>query len=51
MLRCEDAKGTLNVGADADLVVLSWSEGGKDARELQVDEVWKFGKRCFTPKE
>ncbi|KAJ5110304.1 N-acetylglucosamine-6-phosphate deacetylase [Penicillium argentinense] len=51
MLRCEDTKGTLKVGADADLVVLSWSEGEKNSRELQVDEVWKFGKRCFTRKE
>ncbi|KAM5511661.1 N-acetylglucosamine-6-phosphate deacetylase [Fusarium oxysporum f. sp. phaseoli] len=51
MLGCEDTKGTLKPGADADLVVLSWSKGEEKSRELQLDEVWKFGKKCFTRKE
>ncbi|UPL02968.1 hypothetical protein LCI18_013902 [Fusarium solani-melongenae] len=51
MLGCEDTKGTLKPGADADLVVLSWSKGEERSRELQLDEVWKFGKKWFTRKE
>ncbi|KAK2684543.1 hypothetical protein QWA68_016411 [Fusarium oxysporum] len=51
MLGCEDTKGTLKPGADTDLVVLSWSKGEEKSRELQLDEVWKFGKKCFTRKE
>jgi N-acetylglucosamine-6-phosphate deacetylase len=49
MLDILDTKGTLDPGADADLVVL-----GEEATEsggvpdLTVDEVWKFGVRVFT---
>jgi len=44
MLGLHTVKGTLDAGADADLVVLS--EAANDGRtELVVDEVWKFGVR------
>lgn len=42
MLGLEEVKGTLAPGADADLIILSEAEGG---RELKLDEVWKFGSR------
>ncbi|KAL2016867.1 hypothetical protein VTK56DRAFT_2901 [Thermocarpiscus australiensis] len=46
MLGLQGVKGSLDAGADADLVVLSEkvSEGRTD---LVVDEVWKFGMRIF----
>lgn len=42
MLRLEGVKGTLEPGADADLMVLTEEEDGK---RLRLDEVWKFGIR------
>ncbi len=46
LLGCSDQKGSLRPGADADLVVLSW--GTVDGlRELQVDQVWKFGSKVY----
>ncbi|KAK4119294.1 carbohydrate esterase family 9 protein [Parathielavia appendiculata] len=48
MLGAQGIKGTLDAGADADLVVLSETvsdDGGR--RELVVDEVWKFGVKIF----
>ncbi|KAL2260297.1 hypothetical protein VTK26DRAFT_5735 [Humicola hyalothermophila] len=46
MLGINGVKGTLDSGADADLVVLSENrEGGQTS--LVVDEVWKFGVRIF----
>ena len=42
MLGLEEVKGTLAPGADADLIILTEAEGG---RELKLDEVWKFGSR------
>jgi N-acetylglucosamine-6-phosphate deacetylase len=56
MLGLQGVKGTLDAGADADLVVLSdsgtggggsESESGSGWRELVVEEVWKFGVRIF----
>lgn len=51
MLGVAGIKGTLDAGADADLVVLSEEEVAVDARqgrtELVVEEVWKFGVRVF----
>jgi N-acetylglucosamine-6-phosphate deacetylase len=61
MLGLQGVKGTLDAGADADLVVLSDSGTGADGdggggsgsesgggwRELVVEEVWKFGVRIF----
>ncbi|KAM5346644.1 hypothetical protein ACJ41O_009649 [Fusarium nematophilum] len=49
MLGLQGVKGTLESGADADLVILSeefQSQGeGEGARRLVLDEVWKFGER------
>jgi N-acetylglucosamine-6-phosphate deacetylase len=42
MLGVKRIKGTLDEGADADLVVLS-----EENASLVVDEVWKFGARVF----
>jgi N-acetylglucosamine-6-phosphate deacetylase len=52
MLGVQGIKGTLDAGADADLVVLSehvsdGDDNGTRRRELVVDEVWKFGVRIF----
>ena len=44
MLGLEGVKGTLDAGADADLVILLDS-GFDQNRRLVVDEVWKFGTR------
>lgn len=44
VLGMEAVKGTLRVGADADLVVFSEVEEG-GVKQLAVDEVWKFGER------
>lgn len=46
MLDLGGTKGTLEAGADADLVVLS-EGGGEDGAGLVVEEVWKFGVRVF----
>lgn len=42
MLGLGGVKGTLEAGADADLIILSEAHGG---RQLELDEVWKFGTR------
>ena len=57
MLGVAGTKGTLDAGADADLVVLSeealvidagQGQGqGQGRTELVVEEVWKFGVRVF----
>ncbi|CAF9924798.1 MAG: hypothetical protein GOMPHAMPRED_003712 [Gomphillus americanus] len=44
MLGLDGVKGSLNVGADADLVVLSKNAEGL----LVVEQVWKFGRMVFT---
>jgi N-acetylglucosamine-6-phosphate deacetylase len=47
MLEIRGVKGSLEAGADADLVVLSdGSEKGE--RKLVVEEVWKSGERVFA---
>ena len=46
MLGVLGVKGTLDSGADADLVVLS-EEQAEGKTNLVVDEVWKFGMRIF----
>lgn len=44
MLGLQQTKGTLQSGADADLVVLSeTTDASSGRRELHVDQVWKFG--------
>ena len=50
MLGMQDSKGTLKVGADADLVVLSESSSAEGVA-LSVDQVWKFGTKVFEKKE
>ncbi|ROT36285.1 N-acetylglucosamine-6-phosphate deacetylase [Sodiomyces alkalinus F11] len=46
MLGCQETKGSLNAGADADLVIFSEQlKGG--TTELVIDEVWKFGNRAY----
>jgi N-acetylglucosamine-6-phosphate deacetylase len=42
MLGLEGVKGSLEQGADADLMVLTEEDNG---RQLRLDEVWKFGTR------
>ncbi|KAK4242727.1 carbohydrate esterase [Achaetomium macrosporum] len=49
MLGVQGVKGSLEAGADADLVVLS-EEACEGRTELVVDEVWKFGVRIFERK-
>lgn len=46
MLGLQGVKGTLDAGADADLVVLAEEKTG-NWTNLVVDEVWKFGARVF----
>jgi N-acetylglucosamine-6-phosphate deacetylase len=46
MLGLDGVKGSLDHGADADLVVLSEEVVGGGTR-LVVDEVWKFGSLVF----
>lgn len=45
MLGMQKTKGTLEAGADADLVIFSEQETTQGAVQLIVDEVWKFGAR------
>lgn len=44
MLGLEGVKGSLNAGADADLVIFS-EEANDGYSQLALDEVWKFGTR------
>jgi N-acetylglucosamine-6-phosphate deacetylase len=44
MLGLQGIKGTLDAGADADLVIFSEETRG-GAKQLVLDEVWKFGTR------
>ncbi len=48
MLGIQDMKGTLQEGADADLVVLDLQEGAIGGeRKVIIDQVWKFGTKVF----
>ena len=52
MLGVQHVKGTLEEGADADLVVLDLQTGGVGGdKKLVVDEVWKFGVKVFDRTE
>lgn len=44
MLEMGAQKGTLDAGADADLVILS-EVTDEGATQVVIDEVWKFGTR------
>ena len=46
MLGLEGKKGCLEVGADADFVVLS-----RDGGVLVVEQVWKFRRRVFSRRD
>ena len=52
MLSVEGVKGTLDPGADADLVVLSEQveeDGtGRVTTKVVVDEVWKFAQKVYA---
>lgn len=52
MLGLQGVKGSLEAGADADLIILSetTSETGSGASQLVLDEVWKFGTKMYTPE-
>lgn len=51
MLGLEDTKGTLQEGADADLVVLDLQKTANGEDKLVIDEVWKFGCKVFDRLE
>ena len=48
MLGLEGEKGSLNHGADADLVVLIESRDSHGRGSLLLDEVWKFGTQVYS---
>lgn len=48
MLGLEGVKGSLDAGADADLVIFT-EESEDGTSQLVLDEVWKFGTRVSTP--
>lgn len=43
MLGLEGVKGSLEAGADADIVVLDLEQAADGARTLAIEQVWKFG--------
>jgi N-acetylglucosamine-6-phosphate deacetylase len=47
MLGVQDTKGSLEAGADADLVILDETVDESGVRTLKVDQVWKFGSCVF----
>lgn len=47
MLGLTGVKGSLEAGADADLVIFSEEVAADGAVQLVADEVWKFGSRVF----
>lgn len=51
MLGLQGSKGSLNAGADADLVIFSEETDDEGDTQLVIDEVWKFGNRVFQKGE
>lgn len=51
MLGLNDTKGSLNAGADADIVIFSEEKDEDGAPRLAIDEVWKFGSRVYHKSE
>lgn len=50
MLGVQDRKGSLSVGADADLVIFSEERTTEGITQLVVDEVWKLGTQVYLRK-
>ena len=50
MLGVEDRKGSLDVCADADLVIFSEEQTTEGITQLVVDEVWKLGTQVYLRK-
>ncbi|CAN8098077.1 unnamed protein product [Discula destructiva] len=51
MLGLKGIKGSLDAGADADLVIFSEEKDEDGALRLVIDEVWKFGSRVHHKDE
>lgn len=51
MLGLKGIKGSLDAGADADLVILSEEKDEEGTTRLAIDEVWKFGRRVYQKGE
>lgn len=53
MLGLKGIKGSLDAGADADLVIFSEEKDPLDGKSprLEIDEVWKFGSRVYHKSE
>lgn len=51
MLGLKGIKGSLDAGADADLVIFSEERDDDGASRLAIDEVWKFGSRVYHKSE
>lgn len=51
MLGLQGTKGSLEAGADADLVIFSEEKDEDGALRLAIDEVWKFGSRVYHKSE
>lgn len=47
MLGLKGIKGSLDAGADADLIIFSEEEDVDGANRLVIDEVWKFGSKVY----
>ncbi|KAK5995182.1 N-acetylglucosamine-6-phosphate deacetylase [Cladobotryum mycophilum] len=50
MMGVKGIKGTLDAGADADLVIFSEDQESGKASKLVLDEVWKFGTRVHRER-
>lgn len=51
MLGLQGIKGSLDAGADADLVIFSEEKDAGGATRLSIDEVWKFGSKVYHKSE
>lgn len=51
MMGVKGIKGTLNAGADADLIIFTDKQTADGRSHLVLDEVWKFGTRVFQEEQ
>ncbi|KAF2499996.1 N-acetylglucosamine-6-phosphate deacetylase [Lophium mytilinum] len=51
MLGLHGVKGTLDPGADADIVILELQDTEAGEKKLEVEQVWKFGQKVFEKNE